>query len=111
MAVVAGGLGLPEHGAIVSQGLGASEPANPGAIAATIGAGAALAATLTATSSQSAGGGLRPARRPQRTRTPNPIPAYMAATLTAGATLTADIEFTANFDDLDIETLLLVGAL
>lgn len=110
MAVVAGGLGLPEHGAIVSQGLGASEPANPGAITATIGAGAALTATLTATSSQSAGG-LRPARRPQRTRTTHPIPAYMAATLTAAASLTADIEFTANFDDLDLEVLLLVGAI
>jgi len=58
--LVTHGLGLPDEGAIVTQGLGASEPAPPGAMSATLAGSGSLAAALAATGEETpttAGGG------------------------------------------------------
>lgn len=107
MSIVANGLGQPEQGAIVAAGLGASEPAAPGAISAHLTGTASVTATLTAV------GGSAGLRRSGRRRITYTVatPGYMHATLTATASVAADIEFTVNFDDTDLIELLLVGAL
>ncbi len=45
--IVTHGLGQPDEGAIVALGMGASEPAPPGAISATLSGSGAISATLT----------------------------------------------------------------
>lgn len=107
MSIVSSGLGQPEQGALVAGGLGLSEPVAPGSISAALNGSATITATLTAVSGAIRAAGNRRNRRTYFT----PTVANISAAITAGATLSADIEFTANFDDLDIETLLLVGAL
>lgn len=47
--IVTHGLGQPDEGAIVTLGMGASEPAPLGAISATLSGSGSLTATLTAT--------------------------------------------------------------
>lgn len=58
--IVTHGLGQPDEGAIVALGMGASEPAPPGAMSATLSGSGALTAALTATGEETpttAGGG------------------------------------------------------
>lgn len=47
--IVTHGLGQPDEGAIVALGMGASEPAPPGAMSATLSGSGSLTAALTAT--------------------------------------------------------------
>lgn len=73
--IVTGGLGLPEEGAIVAGGLGASEPAGPGTTYAKTGGGVATLEAggqqvVTTEEPPSSGGSYRP-------RQPAPVPAYV----------------------------------
>lgn len=73
MAIVAGGLGQPEHGAIVAAGLGASEPQAPGAMSGTAIGAATCVGTLSAESSLPPLAPFNP-NRGDRTKKPKPKP-------------------------------------
>ena len=106
MAIVVRGLGLPEDGALVAGGLGVSE-SNPGAITATLSGSSSLTATLTAGDATpppvpSGNGGSHGARLYRRK------PTAISARLVGSSSLRADLSFVANFDDSDIELLLML---
>lgn len=104
MAIVARGLGQPEAGAIVSDGLAATEPAAPGSISATLTGTSTLTADLTATGAVLPSGRFLAApwllERKQV--------AAMSATLTGSSSLSAHLDFSTDFD-AELELLLLAG--
>ena len=112
MAIVARGLGQPEDGSLVAGGLGTTEPDLNAMVASLSGSGT-ITATLTATTTVVATGGhsgkwdgiLQPPRRRQT------VAAFMSADLHGSSRLHAEITFSANFDDLDFEVLLLAGSI
>ncbi len=131
--LVTGGLG--GDGPIVTSGLGTSSPADPNAMRAVLAGSGALSATLTAAGGNALAATLNgtgtltatltdanaPATsvgKPGGRRfwgaslTPPPLPVTagtMSATLTGGSTLTADLDFTIDFDD-ELRELMLLGA-
>jgi hypothetical protein len=132
MAIVARGLGQPEDGALVAGGLGTSEPAPAGSISATIAGTSSLTAELTAatpsgamavaiagTSSLTAvltATGVQPGQPSGGNTSPwlsfkrGAIAGEMSARLAGSSFLTADLDFSIDFD-AELEQLLLIGAL
>lgn len=133
MAIVARGLGLPEDGSIVAGGFGTVE-VDANAMSATLtGVGVltaeltansanAMVATLTGSSTITAeltytgtptevpstgGGNTMPSLSFKKRK---PRPGWIGAELAGTSTLTADIDFTINFD-AELEQLLLVGVI
>lgn len=109
MPIVAGGLGLPEQGAIAAGGYGQTEPAAPGAMSATLTGSGTCTATLTATGATPAFAGRR-RKGPRHVKVlpisaaPAPIirvamTAQLAGTGECSATLTA-LDF--NLTDLEL---------
>lgn len=87
MTVATGGYGLPEEGSLVTGGMGASEPAAPGAISATLTGTGSVTAAITSTDQVPGvtfGGG---ASRPLRTI------GVLSADLSGSSRLTAAIDF------------------
>jgi hypothetical protein len=115
VAVVVGGLGQPEKGAIVALGLGAAE-ANPNALRATLVGSCAITATLTDGSTPTpeqpttSGGGGRYLSVPKPPRpftiVPIIVPAPMVAHLSGSSRLTARIDFEIDPDALARELAL-----
>jgi hypothetical protein len=112
--IVVGGLGQPEDGNLVAQGIGHAGAAAPGEMAAVITA----TATLTATASVDAGVVEQPRRMAGHfgRRPPKPAPvrktvyAEMSAVLPGWADVTATAVATSRRPQVDEEELLLVGA-
>lgn len=105
MAIVARGLGLPEDGALVVGGLGVSE-ADLNAMFATLAGSSTLTATLAAadvtpTPPPFANGGGSTGSLLLRRKN-------MSARLSGWSSLRADLTFSANFDDSDLELLLML---
>lgn len=131
--IVVGGLG--GDGPIVTAGLGLSGAADPNAMRAALSGVGAFSATLTAAGSPDMAAGLNgssaltatltdanapevPAGKPGGRRfwgaslTPPPIPVtvgHMSAVLVGTSALTADLDFTIDFDD-ELQQLMLLGA-
>jgi hypothetical protein len=121
--IVVGGLGQPEDGNLVAQGMGHAGAAAPGEMAAVITATATLTATAS-TSSEQPG----PEPEPEPTRRggyvhaghrkpkPKPVPvrkpvyAEMSAVLPGWADVTATAVTSSRRPQVDEELLLLVGA-
>ncbi len=108
MAVVSGGYGRPESGAIVAGGYGTSEPAPPGSITARLTGTGTLSGALTSTGGAVTGGGglIQVAPVPWL---PTSFPAPMRAHLHGTSTLTADltaIDWT--WIDIEINNVLLL---
>jgi hypothetical protein len=122
--IVVGGLGQPEDGNLVAQGMGHAGAAAPGEMAATITATATVTATASTSSEQpgpepepTSRGGYAHAghRKPKPRPTPapvrNPVYAEMSAVLPGWADVTATAVATSRRPQVDEELLLLVGAL
>jgi hypothetical protein len=114
VAVVVGGLGQPEKGAIVALGLGAAET-DPNALRAILVGSCTITATLTdgstpAPEQPTTGGGGRylSVQKPPRPFVIVPIivPAPMVAHLSGSSTLTARIDFEIDPDALARELAL-----
>jgi len=90
VAVVSGGYGRPESGAIVAGGYGTSEPAPPGSVTARLTGTGTLTGTLTSTGGTVTGGGglIQVAPVPWLPRT---FPAPITARLRGTSRLTADL--------------------
>jgi hypothetical protein len=111
VAIVGGGLGQPEVGALVVRGMGRTGPSS--GMSATLTGVAVIDASLTGggtvTAAASTGHGHQitfPQPRIIQLRTID-----MSADLVGFGRLIADISFGVNFDDDDLRTLLLVDAL
>ena len=121
MPIVVGGLGQPEDGNLVAQGMGHAGAAAPGGMAAVITATATLTATAS-TSSEQPGPEPEPTRRGgyvhagHRKPKPRPVPvrkpvyAEMSAVLPGWADVTATAVTSSRRPQVDEELLLLVGA-
>lgn len=112
MAIVTGGLGQPESGAIVAGGLGTSET-NPNAMRAVLAGTSTIAANLTAggapTPEPEPTGGhkYRPYRYPQiildPPKAPEPIPGVLVAHLSGTSRLSGSLDYEIDADLLAYE--------
>jgi hypothetical protein len=111
VAIVTGGLGQPEEGALVVGGLGATET-DPNALRATLGGSCTIVAVLTDGGTpapappRTGGGGYyqpRPVPAKKKPRKRKPIPANAAAHLHGTSNVYARIDFTIDPDQLAYE--------